>query len=564
MTLPNLISTARVLLVPAVMALILAGFDGHERWAAAVYLVAALSDSLDGYLARRKGWITVTGTFLDPLADKLLVSAALVCLVQIHEISAWVAMVVIAREFAVQGLRMVAAAENDVISASWLGKYKTLEPERRHHRGARRQLAPPRDRRADRRRGRADAVLVPRLRGAREPPLRAAGGTMSVGSITLGAVALIVASYGAGSMPWGYWMVRVFRHDDIRKHGSGNTGATNVWRTFGPRLGLPTLLLDIGKGAVPALLGRYWLDDDTIAVIAGAAAVVGHTFPVFLGLGGGKGVATATGVTFALAPYCGLVGAVGFVTVLWLFRYVSLASLTAAGTVARHVPDPPAVMAGDRLLDVRGRDRAAAPPDESRHGSGAAPSRACARSGAGAIRQARRTRADATGRARRVRITSRTPGDDRDRRAARSSAPRAPTTRPSARSRDRRCLVVRGARRASSMTAAISEAISSSEQHGGQQCGAVARRRRRARSRPRSPPMPPAISSRIATAAGLDALGAHPRAGRSLRPDGREREPPCDRRDEVAGSPEEDAGASARERLLRHLRILHRSFGVCA
>ena len=126
MTLPNLISTARVLLVPAVMALILAGFDGHERWAAAVYLVAALSDSLDGYLARRKGWVTVTGTFLDPLADKLLVSAALVCLVQIHELSAWVAMIVIAREFAVQGLRMVAAAENDVISASRLGKYKTL------------------------------------------------------------------------------------------------------------------------------------------------------------------------------------------------------------------------------------------------------------------------------------------------------------------------------------------------------------------------------------------------------------------------------------------------------
>lgn len=155
---------------------------------------------------------------------------------------------------------------------------------------------------------------------------------MSVGSVTLGAVALIVASYGAGSMPWGYWMVRVFRHDDIRKHGSGNTGATNVWRTFGPRLGLPTLLLDIGKGAVPALLGRYWLDDDTIAVIAGVAAVVGHMAPVLLGLGGGKGVATATGVTFALAPYCGLVGAVGFVTVLWLFRYVSLASLTAAGT----------------------------------------------------------------------------------------------------------------------------------------------------------------------------------------------------------------------------------------
>jgi CDP-diacylglycerol--glycerol-3-phosphate 3-phosphatidyltransferase len=126
MTLPNLISTARVLLVPAVMALILAGFDGHERWAAAVYLVAALSDSLDGYLARSRNRITVTGTFLDPLADKLLVSGALVALVEIHEVSAWVAMIVIAREFAVQGLRMVAAAESDVISAAWFGKAKTL------------------------------------------------------------------------------------------------------------------------------------------------------------------------------------------------------------------------------------------------------------------------------------------------------------------------------------------------------------------------------------------------------------------------------------------------------
>jgi CDP-diacylglycerol--glycerol-3-phosphate 3-phosphatidyltransferase len=126
MTLPNLITAARVLLVPAVMALILAGFGGHERWAAAVYVVAALSDSLDGYLARRKGWISVTGTYLDPLADKLLVCGALVALVQIGEVSSWVAMTVIAREFAVQGLRMVAAAGQDVIAAAWFGKAKTL------------------------------------------------------------------------------------------------------------------------------------------------------------------------------------------------------------------------------------------------------------------------------------------------------------------------------------------------------------------------------------------------------------------------------------------------------
>ena len=148
--------------------------------------------------------------------------------------------------------------------------------------------------------------------------------------MTRDALILIACGYGAGSLPWGYWIVRVFRHDDIRKHGSGNTGATNVWRTFGPRLGVPTLILDILKGAIPALIGRYWLDSDTVAVLAGAAAMVAHTFPIFLGLGGGKGVATGTGVTFALAPVCGIVGAVAFVTVLWLFRYVSLASLAAA------------------------------------------------------------------------------------------------------------------------------------------------------------------------------------------------------------------------------------------
>ena len=126
LTIPNAISLVRVALVPCVMALILADFDGHERWAAAAYAVAALSDSLDGYLARRRGSVTVIGVFLDPLADKLLVCGALVCLVQVDRLSAWVAMVIIAREFAVTGLRMVAATGSDVISASQLGKLKTF------------------------------------------------------------------------------------------------------------------------------------------------------------------------------------------------------------------------------------------------------------------------------------------------------------------------------------------------------------------------------------------------------------------------------------------------------
>ena len=123
---PNAISIVRVLLVPVVMLLVLARFEGHERWAAAVYAIAAASDSLDGYLARTRGWVTVAGTFLDPLADKLLVSGALVALVQVNRVSAWVAMVVIGREFAVTGLRMVAAAEQEVVGASQLGKLKTF------------------------------------------------------------------------------------------------------------------------------------------------------------------------------------------------------------------------------------------------------------------------------------------------------------------------------------------------------------------------------------------------------------------------------------------------------
>lgn len=89
------------------------------------FTLAAATDSLDGYFARRRKQVTILGAFLDPLADKLLVTAALLALVQLGKISAWVSMVIIAREFAVSGLRMVAAAENVVIPASVWGKVKT-------------------------------------------------------------------------------------------------------------------------------------------------------------------------------------------------------------------------------------------------------------------------------------------------------------------------------------------------------------------------------------------------------------------------------------------------------
>lgn len=124
--LPNSISLFRVLMVPVFMVFLLADIPGGDVVALVVFVVAAASDLVDGYFARRTQQVTVLGAFLDPLADKLLVTAALVSLVGLGDLSAWIAMVVIARELAVSGLRMVAAVEGVVISASWWGKVKTV------------------------------------------------------------------------------------------------------------------------------------------------------------------------------------------------------------------------------------------------------------------------------------------------------------------------------------------------------------------------------------------------------------------------------------------------------
>ncbi|HDZ60004.1 MAG TPA: CDP-diacylglycerol--glycerol-3-phosphate 3-phosphatidyltransferase, partial [Actinobacteria bacterium] len=128
MNLANSFSVIRVLLIPVFMFFLL-----EERllllgdWlAAGVFMVAAATDTLDGYFARSRDSVTVFGQFLDPLADKLLISAALVCLVSLERLSPWIAMIIIAREFAVSGLRMAAAAEKVVIPASGLGKIKTF------------------------------------------------------------------------------------------------------------------------------------------------------------------------------------------------------------------------------------------------------------------------------------------------------------------------------------------------------------------------------------------------------------------------------------------------------
>jgi len=122
---PNVLTVLRILMVPVIVVALLEETAEGDVIAAALFALAALTDGLDGYIARRQRQETTFGKLMDPLADKLLVTAALVSLVSLNRLAAWVAMVIIAREFAVTGLRSVAAERGVVISASWLGKVKT-------------------------------------------------------------------------------------------------------------------------------------------------------------------------------------------------------------------------------------------------------------------------------------------------------------------------------------------------------------------------------------------------------------------------------------------------------
>jgi CDP-diacylglycerol---glycerol-3-phosphate 3-phosphatidyltransferase len=122
---PNVLTVLRILAVPVIVVALLDETPNGDALAAAVFALAAITDGLDGYIARRRQQITNFGKLMDPLADKLLVVAALIALVSLNRLAAWVAMVIIARELAVTGLRSVAAAEGVVIAASWLGKAKT-------------------------------------------------------------------------------------------------------------------------------------------------------------------------------------------------------------------------------------------------------------------------------------------------------------------------------------------------------------------------------------------------------------------------------------------------------
>ena len=145
--------------------------------------------------------------------------------------------------------------------------------------------------------------------------------------------ALVAAGYLSGSLTWGYWLVRVFRGEDVRTKGSGNVGATNVLRVYGPKLGLPAALLDTAKGFAPAFAATLVLGHGS-GVLAGAAAMLGHWRPLFLKFQkGGKMVATAGGSFLGLAPIVGGLGAGVWLLTFGLTRYASVASMTAAASL---------------------------------------------------------------------------------------------------------------------------------------------------------------------------------------------------------------------------------------
>ncbi len=138
-----------------------------------------------------------------------------------------------------------------------------------------------------------------------------------------------LAGYGLGSIPFGLLITRWAGAGDIRAIGSGNIGATNVLRTGRKGLALATLLLDLAKGALPVAVCHAWLGPQA-AVLAGAGAILGHCFPVWLGFNGGKGVATAGGVVLGLTPILFPVILVAFIAVVAATRWVSLGSIVAA------------------------------------------------------------------------------------------------------------------------------------------------------------------------------------------------------------------------------------------
>ena len=158
---------------------------------------------------------------------------------------------------------------------------------------------------------------------------------------------LVLAAYLIGAIPTGVILTRLAGSEDIRSAGSGNIGATNVYRVAGRKLGVITLIGDCLKGAVPTLLAQqaFNLSATGVALVA-LAAFIGHCYPVYLGFKGGKGVATALGIFLVLSPLSVLCVLFVFVLILWKWRYISLASISSAASI------PPLILLFERSFPL--------------------------------------------------------------------------------------------------------------------------------------------------------------------------------------------------------------------
>lgn len=144
-----------------------------------------------------------------------------------------------------------------------------------------------------------------------------------------GAVLLLAGSYLLGAVPFGLLFAKAFSGIDVRKTGSGNIGATNVLRAAGTSAAVLTLLFDAVKGVVPVVIAARMYPGSYVAALAGIAAIIGHTYPVWLRFQGGKGVATSFGVVLAASPLIGVACLLTWLCAALLWRYSSLSALIA-------------------------------------------------------------------------------------------------------------------------------------------------------------------------------------------------------------------------------------------
>lgn len=182
----------------------------------------------------------------------------------------------------------------------------------------------------------------------------------------IGYLVFVPLGYLLGSIPFGYIAGKLFGGVDVREHGSGSTGTTNVMRTVNVPVAIGVLVLDMGKAVVVILLARAFTDSPGTEAVAAIAAIIGHNWSVFMGFSGGKGTATGWGGLLILSPVAGLVATVVGVTTIASTRYVSLGSILAsiAGAIAlaimaftgmEHVPYALYSAVGTTLIVVKHR-----------------------------------------------------------------------------------------------------------------------------------------------------------------------------------------------------------------